>query len=111
VYIDKTILIGITHLDTEGNILRQEQYHGVIESVSETKGVSVKCVGLDENFFMPPNTSHYIEAAPGEYKEHNTGDTIVDPDYLCAWEVTWPKDKSKNPNWKPISLEKKESNK
>jgi hypothetical protein len=100
--VDKRILVGLTYYDHEGKFIEQKQIHGKIISVDELKGFVVELEGSHkgETYSLPPDMKSFRKAEPGEYREHSTGDLIVDPDYMTSWVVTKP----------PPDIESKEKN-
>jgi hypothetical protein len=85
-YVGKRLLVGITHEDHEGVLIRQEQFHGVIVETSD-RGVVIECDGTGERRSFPPQL---MEAPPGNYRLRSTGEVVVDPDYLSKWIVVDP---------------------
>jgi len=85
----KSILIGVSVLNSDGEIESREQMHGIIKSVSETDGILILLKGSfnGQEWKMPPDTSCIKVAEPGEYNLQATGEKIKNPDYLCSWEV------------------------
>jgi hypothetical protein len=90
--VGKVVLLGLTHLDSEGMIVRREQLHGTIESVDERRGFAVALAGerAGERYWLPPDLRPFEEAAPGEYRLRATGEVVVDPDLLARWTVRAP---------------------
>ena len=88
-YVGKYILIGITYVDAKGTELRQEQIHGVIESVSEG-GIRVKLKGANEGQYrsIPSDLRGIRKAKPGRYSLRGTREVIVDPDLVTTWRFT-----------------------
>ena len=95
--VGKRILVGVTYLDSNGNLESQEQLHGIVQSASPDQGISIKLQGVyeGEEWNMPPDTSGITEASPGIYNLSATGEQVENPDYLCTWEVHSPKQSSK----------------
>lgn len=89
--IGKYILVGITYLDSTGELESQQQLHGTIKKASE-EGILIQLAGINEGeeWNMPPDTSSITEAKPGEYNLRSTGEVISNPNYLCTWEVHRP---------------------
>lgn len=85
----KSILIGVSVIDSEGNCESQQQMHGLVKSASETDGILILLNGcfLGNEWKMPPDTSCINVAEPGEYNLKATGEVIKNPDFLCTWEV------------------------
>ena len=86
-----TMLIGLTHLDSEGNFESQEQLHGTVLSVDE-HGVHLSLEGKrqGENWTMPPDARALQVAKPGVYTLRDTGETVVNPDFLARWTINRP---------------------
>ncbi len=86
-YIGKRILIGLTYLDGNGQLMRQLQYHGVISRITE-KGIFIRLPNGEEHCSLPPDVSVLEKASPGEYRLRSTGETVTNPDYLAQWTIT-----------------------
>jgi len=93
--IDKHGLIGLTYFDHDGKFLEQKQMHGKIISVDKTNGIEIALEGSrgGEIYMLPPDLRSFHEAAPGEYREHSTGEIIVNPDFTTTCTIT-----QKDPN-------------
>ncbi len=87
-YAGKYILVGITHLDSEGNLIRQTQLHGVVEKASPD-GITISLRGShsSESWRMPPDLRAISEASPGIYTLRETGEQVKDPDLLATWTI------------------------
>ena len=90
--VGKRILVGISYLNAGGELLSQQQLHGVVQRATETEGILIKLQGVYEGdeWNMPPDTSAISKASPGVYELRATGEEVEDPDYLCTWEVQRP---------------------
>jgi hypothetical protein len=82
--VGKTLLVGITYLDENGEVLDQQQLHGVIEAAGELIRLRTPAGEIVE---LPPEIE---PAGPGEYRVRATGEVVVDPDYLATWTVSQP---------------------
>jgi hypothetical protein len=89
--IGKSILIGLTYIDSKGSITERKELHGKIIKINNS-GISVKLQGIHngENFRLPPNTKALKEASPGEYRLRTTGEVIINPDLFITYEVNQP---------------------
>jgi hypothetical protein len=85
----KTVLVGITRLSPTGELRAQEQFAGRLAEIDPDNGLLLD-VGADEPHWLPPDMGPWEVAAPGEYRLRSTGETLVDPDYLCTWVLTEP---------------------
>jgi len=84
--LDKIILIGITVLDDNDDLITQIQVYGpVIRSNAE--GIVICRNQTQREFTIPPDFENVSEAKPGEYNLRSTGEKVVDPDYLSSWTV------------------------
>jgi len=93
--INKRVLIGLTYIDHTDKCLEQKKMHGKIISVDKTNGIEIALEGSrdGEIYMLPPDLRSFHEAAPGEYREHSTGEIIVNPDFTTTWTIT-----QKDPN-------------
>ena len=82
----KTLLIGITYYTDEQEFIEQKQYWGVVTEANEAR-VCIKQKDGGE-FSLPGDLSSTMRARPGEYKLRSTGEVVVDPDFLCQWNIT-----------------------
>ena len=62
--VGKTVLIGITRLDHEDELIEKMEKFGRIASVDPDEGIKVD-VGEPELFTLPPNPEHFNDARPG----------------------------------------------
>ena len=91
----KTILLGLTFTDADGNELDRTQRHGVVDVADAQRGIGIRFVAPGqawdgEVYWLPPDLRAIREAAPGAYRLRSTGETIVDPDFTATWVVASP---------------------
>lgn len=89
-YIGKHILVGITYVDSAGNVFSQKQLHGNISRIEPNQGIFIKISGSETEFIMPLDFSVIQEAQPGEYILKTTGETVINPDFTALWRVEKP---------------------
>ena len=90
-YVGKYIIVGLTTLDHAGELIQQEQFHGVIESASpDGIQIALRGVRAGETWNMPPVLSAIRLADPGVYKLRSTGEEITNPDLQSTWILTKP---------------------
>jgi hypothetical protein len=85
-YAGKRLLVGITYKDHKGELIRQEQFHGLILEAGEG-GIVIERNDTGEQISLPPELK---EAPPGNYRLRSTGEVVVDPDYLATWLIEEP---------------------
>lgn len=83
--VGKTIIVGITYIDKEENIIKTSQYVGKIIEADENQGIVIEEKNSKEILAIPPQLSAIEIAKPGEYKLKSTGEIVVDPDLLSTW--------------------------
>jgi hypothetical protein len=93
-FIGKTILIGVTYLDEQGQEERQLSMHGVIQSATP-EGVRVALKGTREgdSWNMPPNLDAISPLEPGHYKLRETDEVVENPDLVVVWTIAKPRPK------------------
>jgi hypothetical protein len=84
--LDKILLIGITVLDNNDELITQIQVYGPVIK-SNADGIVICRNQTQKEFTIPPDFDNVSEAQPGEYKLRSTGEIIIDPDYLSSWTV------------------------
>lgn len=96
-YIGKTVLIGVTYLDHEEKVTARHQWHGVITEISNARGIVVALKDVLKPCAMPPDLSLLQPAEPGKYRLRDTGEVVVDPDFVTVWSCKAPDPKSRPP--------------
>ena len=86
----KTILVGITYLDSQGDLIEQIQFSGTIIRADEHSGIVIKKANVNETFALPPDINSISVATPGEYRLRSTGEIVVNPDLLTTWVIDKP---------------------
>ena len=81
------ILVGLTYLDDEGRVLRQEQFHGIIDEVDEG---TVRICPADggERRWAPSDPKALRPAPGGTYRLASTGQVVTDPTLITSWRLT-----------------------
>ncbi len=87
--IGEVILVGITYLNSDGELESQRQFSGSVLSASLEGGIKLKLGGQNDgsDYNLPPDTSCIWAADSGVYTLSERQETLKDPDYLCTWEV------------------------
>ena len=90
-FIGKYLLVGITTVTHEGELLSQEQVHGVIVSATPV-GIDVDLQGSQEGvrWRMPPFLEDLAPAGPGIYRLKASGESVENPDFLFTLTVRKP---------------------
>ena len=84
--LDKILLIGITVLDDNDELITQIQVYGPVIS-SNADGIVISRNQTQSEFTIPPDFENVSEAQPGEYNLRSTGETVINPDYISSWTV------------------------
>lgn len=85
----KSVLVGITRIDPRGEVVAQEQFHGVVISIDEGL-VHLRVAGRDEHFSLPGDLTAFAPAKPVNYRLRATGEIVTDPDFTSSWTVRAP---------------------
>ena len=88
--IGKVILIGVTYVDQEEQVLERKQWWGVIESASADDGIRVNLKNSSDPCVLPPDLNAIRRAASGEYRLKESNEVIRDPDFLTTWTCVEP---------------------
>jgi hypothetical protein len=89
--VGKSLLVGITHTDSEGNMLHRSQVFGSVTIANRAKGICIRDKQTSEEKWFPPDTRGIKPAPAGEYRNRATGEVVNDPDYLGSWTIAAPK--------------------
>ncbi len=80
-FADKRIIVGITFVDHDGQVIERFQMHGRVVAANGAEGIVL--VRPDGSRFAIPPSPQWLRAArPGEYRLRATGEVVIDPDYL-----------------------------
>ena len=85
----KYVLIGITRISAEGELLEQGECHGRIALVDPDLGIRV-VLSDGEVLTLPPDVDSFRDANRGVYRLRSTGEEIVDPDLTTVWTIREP---------------------
>lgn len=84
-FIGKRLLVGITYVDVNEELIGAEQFHGRIVEAGEGE-IVVERADTGKRISLAPILQ---EAEPGEYCLSSTGEVVVDPDYFAT--LRWKK--------------------
>jgi len=89
--IGKTLMLGLTFLDDDGELLERQQFFGVVIEANDQTGIVLDLLGEQDGdiYTLPPQTSA-ITAAPPSVTTL-TGDT---PDFVVNWTIHGSPDES-----------------
>lgn len=91
----KYLLVGLTILSPDGDVVQQREMHGRVRAVSVAEGLVVVSPNGQE-WRLPPEAGGLEPAPPGRYRLRSTGEEIQDPDFFYNWTIsltrdgTWP---------------------
>jgi len=73
-------------------VTRRVQMHGVIGLADSTEGVRLDLHGVKagQTYWLPPQIDNFEPAAPGVYRLKETGEEVVDPDFVSTWTLHAP---------------------
>jgi hypothetical protein len=83
--IGKSLLVGITYSPSDSKDAEQKQFFGTVTEASETQSL-LACKDGSE-LSLPSDLSALQRAKRGEYTLRSTGDVVINPDFLAAWNV------------------------
>ena len=98
----KIVLIGLCYFDRAGALCRQEQHHGTIVRVGDD-GIAVRMTS-GSTLLVPPYISSLQPAPPGTYREHSSGESITNPDFLANYYLYDEGDAPDTWTWRPGPL-------
>jgi len=84
--IGKRVVVGFNLATAAGELLEKRRRHGVIVEATEDDGIVIREPGGTE-FQLPPALDALEPAAPGMYRLRETGEEVLNPDYLVVWRV------------------------
>lgn len=82
----KTLLVGITDYDADGNAIAQTQFLGRAIGIN-AGGIQLELAD-GSVYWLPPDTRSTRPAPPGSYRLRSTGEIVENPDYLSTWNRT-----------------------
>ena len=82
-FLGKYLLVGITRLSSSGEVLSQQQLHGVIVRANAEE-VELELCGIHagKTFRMPPIFDEFAPAKRGIYELKTTDEFVEDPDFV-----------------------------
>ena len=86
--VGSTLFVGITHLDSDGNLLEQAQVFGTVESVNERAGI-VLIQTNGEPYVLAPVLDAVEVGEIGSYQLSENYELVEDPNYVM-WVTATP---------------------
>lgn len=85
----KTLLMNLTFLDDDGEVVERQQFFGVVIDATEDEGIVVDLMGEHDGdtYTLPPQTSAIKAAETGVISL--AGDR---PDFVVSWIIHGPPD-------------------
>lgn len=100
--LNKTCLIGLTYMTSQGDVLKQAQHAGTVINVDAEEGITIRLFpipGAEVNpdqqaaeFHLPPSLDAWFVAPEGHYKNAEQHIDIENPDYFVTWDIVKKKD-------------------
>ncbi len=89
-FIGKTILVGVTYLDRDDNVVARKDWSEIIRSYSNQDGIRIDLDDSAEPCCLPPDPNAIRKADPGVYRLRSSGKEVVDPDFTTVWTRKQP---------------------
>jgi hypothetical protein len=86
VMVGRRLLVGITFFDEIGNVTNAQQFCGRVLEVADGV-VVVERPGEPEPAVLPADVAAYRKAQTGRYTLRDTGEIVIDPDFVSTWQV------------------------
>ncbi len=82
--IGKTLMLGLTFLDDDGEVTERQQFFGVVIEANDQEGIVLDLLGEQDGdiYTLPPQTSAISATPPGVTSL--SGET---PDFVVNWMV------------------------
>lgn len=88
--IGQSLLVGISRLSSDGELIGREQVFGEIVSVDERNGIEIKKRVDGTIFTIAPMITAIMPADPGRYELTDSDEIIDDPDFTLRLTLTEP---------------------
>ena len=82
----KTLLVGITDYDADGNAIDRTQFLGRAIGIN-AGGIQLELAD-GSVYWLPPDTQSTYPAPPGSYRLRSTGEIVENPDCLSTLNRT-----------------------
>jgi alkyl hydroperoxide reductase subunit AhpF len=93
--VGKRLVVGLTYLDDDGEVIERVQFHGVIvEIADDNETLWVRRADTDEEVELPI-VDESDRAVRGHYTLDSTGEVVVNPDYAATYTLS----KKMLPEW------------
>ena len=92
VLLGKRVIVGLTYVNDADEVTRLVQMHGVVGLADSASGVRLDLQGVKagEIYWLPPQVDNFEPAKPGVYRLRETGEEVVDPDFISTWTIQAP---------------------
>lgn len=84
-----TLLVGLTFVDHDDQLIRRQQIFGTVLSVQESAGIVIR-QNNGEDFTIAPVLEAVEAASPGIYQLADEDDVVEDPDFTALITVRSP---------------------
>src|SRR5262249_2927182 len=85
--IGKTVLVGISEVSQDQQLISQQQYVGTFRSMDQVIHIALKD---GQDLTLPPDLQAFQPARPGTYRLRSTGEEVKNPDFVASWTVVAP---------------------
>lgn len=90
-YLGRTIIVGITRLDADGELVSQRQFHGTVEQADAKSGIGIRVAGDGSLYWLPPDLRSIQVAPRGDYRIRSTGEVVTNPELMTTWTIDEPR--------------------
>lgn len=85
-----TLLVGLTYVDSDDQLIRRQQVFGTVISADEQDGIAIRQQHNGQTFTIAPVLDAVEPAAPGIYQLADEDEAIEDPDFTALLTVRSP---------------------
>ena len=85
-----TLLVGLTYLNSDGDLIRRQQVFGTVLSCDPEAGIAIATKDGQEPFTIAPVLEAIEVGDPGVYQMADEDEVVTNPDFIALMTVTAP---------------------